>query len=206
MALGVLFLAVQFVDLLTNLLVAVGIEKIEFVPHHLATGAVKLVHMPYSHCLAANVAWAIIAYLFFRLLIFKNTEGRNRLALIIAIAVLSHWFLDLIVHTQDLPLLTGDSLKVGFGLWDQSLLLSVILEAAFLIVGLTMYIKSTKSSSVFGNFGMVLYVCTLVFFSFYALFSTPPPPTQNVTEYVLSLTLLFLGFAGIAFWLDKKRG
>ena len=29
--------------------------------------------------------------------------------------------------------------------------------------------------------------------------------TQNITEYVLSLTLLFLGFAGIAFWLDKKR-
>ena len=56
-----LFLAVQFVDLLTNLLIAVGIEKIQFLPHHLATGAVKLVHIPYSHGLAANVAWAIIA-------------------------------------------------------------------------------------------------------------------------------------------------
>ena len=41
---------------------------------------------------------------------------RTRAAWILAGAVLSHWFLDLLVHRPDLPLAFGESRKVGFGL------------------------------------------------------------------------------------------
>ena len=34
------------------------------------------------------------------------------------LASFSHWLLDLVMHTPDMPLLDDDSTKVGLGLWD----------------------------------------------------------------------------------------
>ena len=44
----------------------------------------------------------------------RHTVG----AVVCAIAVLSHWVLDLIVHHPDLPLLPGAEGRYGLGLWS----------------------------------------------------------------------------------------
>ena len=67
--------------------------------------------------------------------------------------MLSHWFLDLLVHTPDLPLWSDTSTKLGFGLWN-SAIATYTLEAAFLAVGLWMYPRSTMASGATGRYGM----------------------------------------------------
>ena len=42
-------------------------------------------------------------------------------AIVISIVVLSHWFLDAIVHRPDLPLAPGSDVKIGLGLWNPML-------------------------------------------------------------------------------------
>jgi len=45
----------------------------------------------------------------------------NSVALVVALAVFSHWLFDLIVHTPDLPLWSDASPKLGFGLWNSDI-------------------------------------------------------------------------------------
>jgi len=49
--------------------------------------------------------------------------------------VLSHWFLDLLVHTPDLPLWSDASTKLGFGLWNNAIA-TYGLEAILLVVNI----------------------------------------------------------------------
>ena len=44
-------------------------------------------------------------------------KDKKRWAWILGLCVLSHWFIDLIVHKPDLSIFFG-SYKVGFGLWN----------------------------------------------------------------------------------------
>ena len=57
--------------------------------------------MPYTHSLVATLAWSVIAFL----MAWKAIRLAAREALAVAAVVASHWFLDLIVHRPDLPLL-----------------------------------------------------------------------------------------------------
>ncbi len=70
----------------------------------------------------------------------------RRGGLVIGICVAAHWFLDLLVHVPDLPLV-GDRYKVGFGLWDYPAL-SFLLEAALLLIAVGVYVERATSPSV----------------------------------------------------------
>jgi hypothetical protein len=71
-----------------------------------------LYHMPYTHSLLGSAAWAAG----FGALIFAVSRNRTA-ATIGALVVLSHWFLDLLVHVPDLTI-AGSPPKLGFGLWN----------------------------------------------------------------------------------------
>jgi hypothetical protein len=62
-------------------------------------GDIHLAHMPFSHSLLTTLILSAITYLIIRFLM-KNTK----LALIISLAIASHFILDLLVHAKDLPL------------------------------------------------------------------------------------------------------
>jgi len=110
--LWVLFLAAQFVDILWSILVMTGVEKVRITPGFTASSPLDLYYMPYTHSLAASVAWgALVGWL-------ASFVWNRRGGLVVGLCVLSHWFLDLLVHVPDLPL-WGDLHKVGFGLWDR---------------------------------------------------------------------------------------
>ncbi len=119
-SLGMLFLAVQFVDILFFPFVLMGIERFNLVENYTESTHFELVFMPYTHSLFASLLWAAAVYIVFRFLLLKKAVNKNKLAIVMGVAVLSHWLLDLIVHTPDLPLLSDSSTKVGFGLWNHA--------------------------------------------------------------------------------------
>ena len=126
-SLGVLFLAVQFVDILFFPFVLLGIERVNIVENFTQSTHFELEYMPYTHSLLASLLWAGAAYVVFRWVIVK----KNSVALVVALAVFSHWLFDLIVHTPDLPLWSDTSLKLGLGLWN-SAIATFALEAGLL--------------------------------------------------------------------------
>ena len=110
--LGTLFIAAQLADIAFFAFVLAGVEHMRITPGLTVMNAMDLYHMPYTHSLgggiifAAAFAWAIY-YL----------SRRAAAALIAAAVVLSHWFVDLLVHAPDLTLL-GSPPKMGLGLWN----------------------------------------------------------------------------------------
>ena len=59
-ALGTLFLACQFADLLWPVLVLAGMEVVEIHPGDTAVTPLRFVHYPYSHSLVALLWWATL--------------------------------------------------------------------------------------------------------------------------------------------------
>lgn len=198
-SLGVLFLAVQFVDILFFPLVLLGVERINIIENYTESTHFQLEYMPYTHSLLASLLWAGIAYAFFRWVVVKN----HSIALVMAIAVFSHWVIDLIVHTPDLPLWSDASIKLGFGLWNNAVV-TYVLEAALLLGALWLYLRSTTASTKTGKYGMGVFVVFMLLMNIGNVFG----PLQTDSKVVMSLSALsaYLLFAAIAFWLDKKRG
>jgi hypothetical protein len=108
----------------------------------------------------------------------------------------------LIVHTPDLPLLGDSSTKIGFGLWN-SAVGTYLLETILLLAGLRIYLKSTKGSSFVGKYGMIIFVVLMLLINANNIFG-PPFGDDVITMSVSALVMYFI-FAGVAFWLDKKR-
>ena len=202
-SLGMLFLAVQFVDILFLPFVLIGVEHYNIVENFTASTHFDLYFMPYTHSLLAAFFWATGIFLLVRILLLKDIKNKNKIAILMGLAVLSHWFLDLIVHISDLPLLLNDnSAKVGFGLWN-SAIGTYGLEAALLLIGLVIYLKSTTGTTFIGKFGMIIFVAFLIIMNINNIFG-PPLVNDTTTMSILGL-LMYFSFAGIAFWLDRKR-
>lgn len=63
------------------------------------------------------MGWSIVAYMAYRSFTSKTAPSAHRVSLLVALAVLSHWILDWLVHRPDLPLY-DDAHKVGLALWN----------------------------------------------------------------------------------------
>jgi len=197
-SLGVLFLAVQFVDILFFPFVLLGIERINIVENYTPSTHFQLEYMPFTHSLLASVLWAGIAYAFFRWVVVK----KHSVALVVAIAIFSHWMFDLVMHTPDLPLWSDTSMKLGFGLWNNAVV-SYLLEATLLLGALWLYLGSTTASTKTGKYGMAVFVVFMLLMNIGNIFG----PLQTDSKVVMSVSALaaYFLFAAIAFWLDKKR-
>jgi len=119
-----------------------------------------------------------------------------------SIAVLSHWFLDLIVHTPDLPLIGDNTLKLGFGLWNNDVA-TYGLEALLLFGGLWLYLRSSKSMTAFGRYGMIGFVVLLLLINAFNIFG--PLGDDSITAGAITALVFYFLIAGIAHWLDGKR-
>lgn len=197
-SLGVLFLAVQFVDLLFFPLVLLGVERLNVVENFTQSTHFELEYMPYTHSLVGAVFWACLAYALFRWVVAKKSS----VALVVALAVFSHWVLDLIVHTPDLPIWSNASPKLGFGLWNNAIA-TYALEAALLVSALWLYLRSTSATTRVGKYGMGVFVIALLLINVVNIFG----PLQSDSELNLAITALtsYFLFAAAAYWLDRRR-
>jgi len=197
-SLGVLFLGVQFVDILFFPFVLLGIERINIIENYTQSTHFQLEYLPYTHSLLASVLWTAAAYALFRWVIVKN----HAVALVVAFAVFSHWVLDLIVHTPDLPLWSDTSLKLGFGLWNNAIA-TYVLEATLLLGALWLYLRSTSATSTTGKYGMGLFAAFLLLINAGNIFG--PLVSDSKAMFAVAVLTAYFVFAALAFWLDKKR-
>lgn len=194
--LWLLFIAVQFVDVLWAIFVPLGIEKVRITPGITASNPLDLYYMPYSHSLVAVLLWSSAAFIGFKI------TGRHATfaAFLLAAAVFSHWVLDLIVHRPDLPLY-DDTYKMGFGVWNYPAL-ALALEAGFLFGGMFLYLRSTRAVSRLGKFGMPVFGIVLLAIQAVIFFGSPP---SSPSAAALTAILSYVVFAAVAYWLESKR-
>ena len=191
--LWLIFLGVQFVDLLWALLLMFGIERASFNPEASVFLRAVYEYYPYSHSLFTGITIALIfSYIVYRL-------SNKKWAYVAAIAVLSHWFLDVIVHVPDVPLFF-DAYKVGLGVWSFPVL-TLILEVALLTVGFFLFLKSTPDKKL-RRWTVGLYVCLTLFY-IVSFFAPAIPP--SVLQVGIFGVLVYGGVPLIAFFAERKR-
>lgn len=191
--LWLLFIAVQFIDVLWSIFVLLGIEKVRIVPGITASNALDLYYMPYTHSLLGVLCWSVLAYVICQLV--PSLRG-VRTGLILAAAVFSHWILDLIVHRPDLALYDSVG-KMGFGLWNYRGA-AFALEMAVLFGGAAMlYSTATHRARLIG---FVIFLAALQVFG---TFFFPPPPSDHAAA--TTALVLYIILALVAWWVDRSR-
>src|SRR5262249_60217890 len=111
-----------------------GREKLRIALGITAASPLDLYYMPYTHSLIGALVWSALAAFVYKLV--RGAKASSSAALIIALAVFSHWILDLIVHRPDLPIY-DDTLKVGFGLLNYKGV-EFAMEIALLVIGIAL--------------------------------------------------------------------
>jgi hypothetical protein len=172
-----LFIAVQLLDVFWAPFVLLGIEKVRIVPGITASNPFDLYYMPYTHSLVAALLWSAAALLVCRWLV---SWGRvEKAALVVGLAVFSHWVLDLIVHHPDLPLYDNTA-KVGLGLWNVPGVAFAV-EAALLFGGMGLYF----GTGVVRRLRMVAFGLVTLAIQAYVFFG--PPPVSDKAAAVTAL-------------------
>jgi hypothetical protein len=193
--LWVLFVAVQFMDVIWSILVLLGIEKVRIVPGLMAASSLDLYYMPYTHGLIGALLLSVI---FGAVVALCMRSRRMAVFFVVAAAVFSHWILDLLVHKPDLWVY--DDVKVGFGLW-RWLWISLPLELAFLYAGAWLYARYVPARRG-GNIWLLLFVAAMTAVELYGVFG--PPPTSPQAEAQTAL-LAYGAIAAIAGLVDLTR-
>ncbi|GAA4467731.1 permease [Nibrella saemangeumensis] len=193
--LGILFAAVQLPDLLWPILLLTGKEKVLIEPNHLPFSPLHFTHYPISHSLLTNLGWAGLFGLAYWLI-----TGYRKGAWAVGLGVLSHWFLDAIVHEPDLPLIPGNTARVGLGLWH-SISLTIALEGLLLVGAIWYYLKATPGKGRREPFGFWLLLGLVVFLYLSGPFSPPPGDVTSLALFALSGCLIPF----IAGWIDYRR-
>ena len=194
-SLGTLFLAAQFADLLWPLLLLLGIETVEIQPSKNPFTTLNFTHYPLSHSLFAGFIWAIIFGIIYYL-IRKNI----RASIWLGALVLSHWVLDFISHKPDLQIVPWSSTVVGLGLWN-SVPLTVFIEVSIFLIGVYLYITTTKAKNKTGIYAFWSLVIFLMLMYIMNLFS-PPPPSAEPIGYVGLAQWLIVAWG---YWIGKNR-
>jgi hypothetical protein len=199
--LGWLFVAVQLPDIVWAVLFLVGVEKARIIPAQTAVRAVDLYYIPYSHSLLATLLWAGAIYALLKLLPSRaaGLQKKGTVAIVMALAVISHFVLDVIVESN-LPLY-DDAAKIGLGLLGHNAVVAYIVEGLILVAGLILYLRATTPKNLTGRYGMIVFVIVMLAFN---LVMFGPPPT-NLRFVALSSLGSFAVMAGLAFWLDRQR-
>jgi uncharacterized membrane protein YwzB len=199
-SLGMLFIATQLVDIVFFPFVLAGIEKLEFVKGFTAVNDFNMYYYPFTHGLLGSLLWALLAfalYYFFS----KNNATKVSLAIVMALGVLSHWFTDLLVHTPDLPLITGDP-KLGFGLWNNKAA-TFGLEAVLVLASIYYYLSKTTATKSAGKYAAWAYGAFLILVNYLNLYVLPA--NHDIVGLTVSALFFYFLFGGIAHWVDTKR-
>ena len=192
--LGTLFVAAQLVDIGFAALLIPGVEAMRIVPGITAMNPMDLHHMPYTHSLLGALIWAKI----FGVLVWFATK-RKEAAIGAALVVVSHWFIDLIVHIPDLTLY-GMPPKLGLGLWNHPLI-AMPLEILLIGGAFLYYMRRTEAPG--GNRRLWVLAALLAFAQAVDWFG----PKEPAYSLAIPATMLFAYalLAGTAAWAGANR-
>ena len=194
-SLGWLVAAAFGLDLIWPVLLLLGVEHVSIVPGATAFNALVFDSYPWSHSLVMACVWGTLAA---GLVAWRGAP--RGLAILVGAVVVSHWFLDAVVHVPDLPLWPNASLLIGLGLWN-SVPGTLLVEGALYILGIAAYVSGTRAKDRIGSIGLWAFL----------LFSaavwvagpwSPPPPSQQGLAWFSFLGWLLVAWAA---WADGHR-
>ena len=194
-SLGTLFFSVQLVDMLWPLFLLVGLEHVRIDPGNTVVTPLDFYDYPITHSLVGALAWSLL----FGLVYFgarRYTKG----ALILAAGVFSHWVLDLIVHSPDLPLMPG-GVKVGLGLWN-SRPGTLVVELGLYAIGIALYLSATTAQDRTGRYALWALLALFLVLYLGNIFNPTPPPSATAVAWLGLGTWLFVPWA---YWIDRHR-
>ena len=190
--LGTLFIAAQLIDWGFFTFAIFGIEKMRITPGITVMNPLDLYHMPFTHSLLGAVIWAAG----FALLVAALT--RNVMAACITGGVvLSHWFLDLLVHRPDLTL-AGHDPRFGLGLWNHPPF-EIALEFTIIVGAFWLYMRRTR--------GPILPAMLLlgVMLAFQSINWFGPEPTSADVPFFMTALVVFGIVTALGYWVDTTR-
>src|SRR5438045_6332184 len=197
--LWVLFVAVQFLDYIWATLVLLGIEKLRVIKGFTAGSMLDSYFQPYSHSLIAAVLWSCVAALCYKLLCHWRGYGYTKsTALVVGVAVFSHWILDLIAHPHDLPIYDNTA-KVGFGLWNYRDP-EFALEIALLALGIVFYLARNAIPAIRKG-AVIAFGIGYVVIQIGDTYVPPTPLIDRATE--LGVGIFYTLFSLIALAVEK---
>ena len=197
--LWVLFVAVQFLDYIWATLVLLGIEKLRVIKGFTAGSMLDSYFHPYSHSLIAAVAWSGVAALAYGTFCSRHgCQYRKSAALIVGLAVFSHWILDLIAHPRDLPIY-DNRWKVGFGMWNYRDP-EFALEIAVLAGGIILYLARNATAAIRRK-AVIVFGIALVVVQIGDTYVPRTPLTDKATA--IGVWIFYTLFVLIAFVVEK---
>jgi membrane-bound metal-dependent hydrolase YbcI (DUF457 family) len=186
--LGVALAATYWLDLVWPVFVLLGIERVEVDPGNTAFTPLDFVHYPWTHSLAAALAWSAL----FAIACWKL--GR-RAALVMGLLVFSHWALDALSHRPDLPLWPGSDTMIGLGLWN-SVAGTLLVESALFAAGVAIYLRHWAKAAL--AFWLLIAFFVVAYLG--AAFGPPPPSASAVAASALALWLLPVW----GWWIERR--
>ena len=194
-SLGTLIAAAAFLDLVWPVLVLLGLERVVIEPGATAFTPLDFEHYPISHSLVMSVVWGAAfgaAYFVVR--------RDLRAAIVLGVLVVSHWFLDAIVHRPDLPLTLGGDARVGLGLWN-SIPGTLAVELAMFAAAVWLYVGATRARDGIGGAGFVAFSWFVLAIYAGAAFGPPPPSASAIAWSDMGQWLVVAAAA----WIDSHR-
>jgi hypothetical protein len=188
----VLCVSAQLVDILHWVLLLLGRER-SSLDFSLPSNPLVIEHVPYTHSLVGNALWAllagVIAYALF---------SSFRATLTVALVVLSHWFLDLLMHRPDLTLY-GRPPRYGLGLWNAPAIAHGV-ELGTLLMSVVLYLGAVrpKGGSLRAALSLALF---LLIVQVYSIVSKPP---ATLVAIALSCLTFMVITTALAAWLDAR--
>jgi len=184
-----LFVGVQLLDFGWDALVLAGVEHVRITPGITESNDLDLYDMPLTHSLAAAVVWSAITVA----ATWRWLGARG--AGVLATAVLSHWWLDLLVHRPDLSLAGASTPMLGLGLWNYPRL-ELALEIGLVIAAGVFAAKSaTRPRAIAGLTGVLVLV---------AITERLMPAPTSVTQIVISAFVAYVTLAAAAWWSERE--
>jgi len=197
--LWILFIAVQFLDYVWATLVLLGIEKLRVIKGFTAGSMLDSYFHPYSHSLIASIISSGVAALLYKpLCTWLGYAYSKSAALIVGLAVFSHWILDLVAHPRDLAIY-DNKWKVGLGLWnyrDPEFALEIVLLGFGIILYLARNVTPAIRKTAVIAFGSALVVVQIG-----DTYVPRTPLTDKAT--VVGVWIFYTLFVVMAFFLEK---
>jgi hypothetical protein len=156
---------------------------------------------PYSHSLIAAIAWSAVAALVYKpLCSWLGDPYRKSAALIVGLAVFSHWILDFIAHPRDLAIY-DNRWKVGLGLWNYRGL-EFGLEIALLAGGIILYLARNAMSKA-RKMAVIGFGIALVVVQVGDTFVPRTPLSDKATA--MGVWIFYTLFVVVAYLLERTR-
>ena len=194
-SLGTLFLAVQLADMLWPVFLLLGWEQAHLVPGPNPFLILWLDSIPISHSLLTLIAWGVLFAA-----VYRMRTGYGTGAIVVALAVVSHWVLDVVTHRPDMPLYPGGP-KLGLGLWN-SVAGTVLIEVVMFAAGTWIYLRTTRARDAVGRYGLGALLTLLALSYGGSLLGGAPPSMRAIELGGIIFGWLFVAWAA---WGDKHR-